>query len=125
MVVKIRDLTPSTFSYVANWENLDTGKSGQYGAFTVDKAQAVAIFPHYDFDYNENKYVKRGSLDLVVYARIEDYPGAGRNRVRYDENYKNGNVPTLESFKEFYGYDTRSEERRVGKECRSRWSPYH
>ena len=24
----------------------------------------------------------------------------------------------------FYG-NTRSEERRVGKECRSRWSPYH
>src|SRR3712207_9257313 len=24
-----------------------------------------------------------------------------------------------------YTYDTRSEERRVGKECRSRWSPYH
>ena len=23
------------------------------------------------------------------------------------------------------GYPTRSEERRVGKECRSRWSPYH
>ena len=22
-------------------------------------------------------------------------------------------------------YDERSEERRVGKECRSRWSPYH
>src|SRR3989449_3979081 len=22
-------------------------------------------------------------------------------------------------------YETRSEERRVGKECRSRWSPYH
>ena len=24
-----------------------------------------------------------------------------------------------------YIYNTRSEERRVGKECRSRWSPYH
>mgnify|MGYP002525455524 CR=1 FL=1 len=24
-----------------------------------------------------------------------------------------------------YFGDTRSEERRVGKECRSRWSPYH
>ena len=24
-----------------------------------------------------------------------------------------------------YVYDSRSEERRVGKECRSRWSPYH
>ena len=23
------------------------------------------------------------------------------------------------------GMDLRSEERRVGKECRSRWSPYH
>ena len=25
----------------------------------------------------------------------------------------------------FNTYDIRSEERRVGKECRSRWSPYH
>ena len=24
-----------------------------------------------------------------------------------------------------YAYTKRSEERRVGKECRSRWSPYH
>ena len=24
-----------------------------------------------------------------------------------------------------YGCESRSEERRVGKECRSRWSPYH
>ena len=24
-----------------------------------------------------------------------------------------------------YTVDNRSEERRVGKECRSRWSPYH
>ena len=26
---------------------------------------------------------------------------------------------------EVYVYEDRSEERRVGKECRSRWSPYH
>ena len=25
----------------------------------------------------------------------------------------------------FLKFDLRSEERRVGKECRSRWSPYH
>src|SRR2546426_7207212 len=24
-----------------------------------------------------------------------------------------------------WGFESRSEERRVGKECRSRWSPYH
>ena len=28
-------------------------------------------------------------------------------------------------FDEIIIVDTRSEERRVGKECRSRWSPYH
>ena len=27
--------------------------------------------------------------------------------------------------KRLYNHDDRSEERRVGKECRSRWSPYH
>ena len=27
--------------------------------------------------------------------------------------------------KEMFGWNDRSEERRVGKECRSRWSPYH
>ena len=27
--------------------------------------------------------------------------------------------------KTFEGLEERSEERRVGKECRSRWSPYH
>src|SRR2546422_3458433 len=29
------------------------------------------------------------------------------------------------SFTVFKGTEARSEERRVGKECRSRWSPYH
>ena len=38
---------------------------------------------------------------------------------------------TVGQLKEILGIDrilgnlTRSEERRVGKECRSRWSPYH
>src|SRR5687768_3848330 len=31
----------------------------------------------------------------------------------------------LRSDKDFQNELTRSEERRVGKECRSRWSPYH
>ena len=32
---------------------------------------------------------------------------------------------TAEEKEELKGNTTRSEERRVGKECRSRWSPYH
>ena len=39
------------------------------------------------------------------------------------------NVPearaAMEQFKFEVANEIRSEERRVGKECRSRWSPYH
>ena len=31
----------------------------------------------------------------------------------------------LENTKKYLSENARSEERRVGKECRSRWSPYH
>src|SRR3712207_7162961 len=34
-------------------------------------------------------------------------------------------LPALEAELERLEEDRRSEERRVGKECRSRWSPYH
>ena len=36
------------------------------------------------------------------------------------ESYINGNIHKMDP-----ELDARSEERRVGKECRSRWSPYH
>src|SRR5260221_133632 len=41
-----------------------------------------------------------------------------------DSNY-NGSTSTCENFSVGKASPTRSEERRVGKECRSRWSPYH
>ena len=38
-----------------------------------------------------------------------------------------GNISTIHSYnrRRVKEEDVRSEERRVGKECRSRWSPYH
>src|SRR2546422_1012188 len=39
--------------------------------------------------------------------------------VEYVAAYTSRNLPV------FYTWSARSEERRVGKECRSRWSPYH
>src|SRR5256885_13820506 len=33
--------------------------------------------------------------------------------------------PKVEKMAQRWGWEIRSEERRVGKECRSRWSPYH
>ena len=43
----------------------------------------------------------------------------------YDKYLENPDAiePSWRAF--FQGFTTRSEERRVGKECRSRWSPYH
>ena len=50
--------------------------------------------------------------NLEFLAAVQDIPRAAA-RQRIDE------------LVEGYHFQDRSEERRVGKECRSRWSPYH
>ena len=45
-------------------------------------------------------------------------------------SFENQNIEFKQEYvsdirKEVIGFANRSEERRVGKECRSRWSPYH
>ena len=41
-----------------------------------------------------------------------------------EKKIKREEYPDYNKFKEVHSHN-RSEERRVGKECRSRWSPYH
>src|SRR2546422_4524646 len=55
---------------------------------------------------------------------------ATRTLIRGLCNLANGGCPFFDNEDALYGehqlsVETRSEERRVGKECRSRWSPYH
>src|SRR2546430_17276538 len=38
---------------------------------------------------------------------------------------RNAKIETISETIDAGSYNSRSEERRVGKECRSRWSPYH
>ena len=45
--------------------------------------------------------------------------------LKRDDYFTDAPLRSLELLKECTGANTRSEERRVGKECRSRWSPYH
>src|SRR5258708_38605067 len=57
----------------------------------------------------------RGETYAYWYLRRQGYVFVARN---YTPRGIKGEIDLV-------GYDGRSEERRVGKECRSRWSPYH
>ena len=52
------------------------------------------------------------------YLRNSDEKLCGKT---WSENYTEDNMKCVHQLK----FTKRSEERRVGKECRSRWSPYH
>ena len=55
----------------------------------------------------------------------------GKMKVHFKQPYFSKDIGWAEQTPEFYwdrlkeATNGRSEERRVGKECRSRWSPYH
>ena len=47
-------------------------------------------------------------------------------KIRQNGEYHSQNISqAVYGFREMGAEIVRSEERRVGKECRSRWSPYH
>ena len=63
-------------------------------------------------------------LPKIIRTGIHRYEGTGVRKTEMATQYRKAYVPvTLDVDKE--GAILRSEERRVGKECRSRWSPYH
>ena len=76
-----------------------------------------------DYDYEKSKAAIAGfPMDLTVSGRHGT--GSAPKRIR-EASY------LLETYSPHLNMDlrdlklSRSEERRVGKECRSRWSPYH
>src|SRR3712207_5507266 len=75
----------------------------------------------------EGKFIRQtgGSGQYgVVYIDLEAAPGEGFDFVN---KIKGGAVPSefIPAVEKGIEEALRSEERRVGKECRSRWSPYH
>ena len=63
-----------------------------------------------------------GHKDTYLNTDVSNKADAKAMHVNYAPVLKT--VP-LKSAPEIYLVEGRSEERRVGKECRSRWSPYH
>ena len=78
-----------------------------------------------DFTAIQNKFLDK----LTAGAFILDFGcGSGRDtRYFLDQGYRVEAIDGSEELCRLAGEYTgiRSEERRVGKECRSRWSPYH
>ena len=66
-----------------------------------------------------NDFCDRCHVDPSFIMELEE-DGLIEVRVIDEERY----LPTSQ-LAELERYTHRSEERRVGKECRSRWSPYH
>ena len=57
--------------------------------------------------------------------RDSEGPGRGDPKKDRDSEAESGPKQKREVQKRTEKREARSEERRVGKECRSRWSPYH
>ena len=62
-----------------------------------------------------NRLMAEGMLTIVLYLALSS-PVLSATDTGGDAAEGSGNTVAIRS---------RSEERRVGKECRSRWSPYH
>ena len=71
------------------------------------------------------------AIDLQEYeGRIVAYASKFRYYYDMDDLIQVGRIGLLNALDHYYPsqntkFSSRSEERRVGKECRSRWSPYH
>ena len=65
------------------------------------------------------------SISMAVAAPADAVNQIRQNATQVLSILKSGDANTARHKAEAYAITTRSEERRVGKECRSRWSPYH
>ena len=85
---------------------------------------------------NDQMLIRRGKLEKIAALGFEPY--GGKYECTHHSEDIHANAAALEASEEHvkvagrimiirgHGKTAfRSEERRVGKECRSRWSPYH
>ena len=63
----------------------------------------------------------QGRSSKAVDSRVNDF----NSSIRFDARMIEQDIHGSMVHSAMLGKQGRSEERRVGKECRSRWSPYH
>src|SRR2546427_12090855 len=94
------------------------------------KISAFHLMPHrelpVDFEKRyESVWVTPPWWELADARRVGEYYNWTLDELLYAAKCGFDGVCTNEHHQNAYGFMPRSEERRVGKECRSRWSPYH
>ena len=95
-----------------------------YHSFAMIMGQALARF-NAAFETVSNEAVSDSVVNLADYDAVMWLLG---DESTVDETFSNVEQKIVESYLQQGGrlfVSGRSEERRVGKECRSRWSPYH
>ena len=76
-------------------------------------------------DLNNKTAVITGGAQGFGYSMVERFSQSGAKVVIWDKDQELIDSLDLPENVSAVQTDVRSEERRVGKECRSRWSPYH
>ena len=100
--------TPS----LVNWDEENNVK--RPGMNYLSSMQAIALGSNSVLYFQWRK--SRGSSEKF-HGAVVDHDASEKNRVFQEVAWIGKDLEKLSS--------QRSEERRVGKECRSRWSPYH
>ena len=75
----------------------------------------------------QNQYWRCKDKSGYDHDKQKEHTDQGSNQVKWDMAQLNDHIPECQLIEGAFSAKTadRSEERRVGKECRSRWSPYH
>ena len=115
--IKIEPLQPWNEILMAELINIG------FDSFTEENDGILAYVPEDSFSEEELKNLWLLSHDEVkISYTIQEMPNINWNE-EWEKNFSPINVENKVLIRaEFL---CRSEERRVGKECRSRWSPYH
>ena len=107
----------------ANGGKIDTIKVNGTAQVISDKTVNIAVPTKTSDLTNDSGFITDAAL--TGYAKTTDIP-TKTSQLENDSHYITASEAPVQSVNTKTGAVVlRSEERRVGKECRSRWSPYH
>ena len=119
----VQTITIKADNYITLSKSIDVKAlpNGETGTYVVDAALEPVAIDIPDPEYMTNQYNINGTLYDIDGNKVKFATG---DKVTIEDQTVKYNVGestfTVENVT-----PGRSEERRVGKECRSRWSPYH